>query len=219
MTDRYENIRRALAMGPTPGPWYGIQHEGSRWTDIYQGGNRRCATPIAYVPPCNVFDEDGITWKESKGETIANAKHVAACDPDTIRALLAERDDLLENGKQAIRWAPSSAHWSNELKRLFGDDARLGIDALESKLRNVQAERDALRADVAEWKRVAVAQAELHGEAEARAERLVEALEELITWIPSADTYRRLGFDPEAPMRALGEARAALAQEARHDHA
>lgn len=60
------------------------------------------------------------------------------------RALLAERDDLLENGKQAVRWAPSSAHWSNELKRLFGDDAREGIDALEARLRAAQAERDAL---------------------------------------------------------------------------
>jgi len=40
---------------------------------------------------------------------------------------------------------------------------------------------------------------------------LREALKELITWVPSADTYRRLGFDPEAAMRALGEARAALA--------
>lgn len=63
----------------------------------------------------------------------------------TIRALLAERDDVLENGKQAVRWAPSSAHWSNELKRLFGEDAREGIDALEARLRAAQAERDALR--------------------------------------------------------------------------
>lgn len=47
-------------------------------------------------------------------------------------------------------------------------------------------------------------------------ERVKEALEELITWIPSADTYRRLGFDPEAPMRALGKARAALAKENRN---
>lgn len=62
-----------------------------------------------------------------------------------IRALLAERDDVLENGKQAVRWAPSSAHWSNELKRLFGEDAREGIDALEDQLRTAQAERDALR--------------------------------------------------------------------------
>src|SRR5690606_15559886 len=53
--------------------------------------------------------------------------------------------------------------------------------------------------------------------AEARAERLAEALAGLITWIPSADTYRRLGFDPEAPMRALEKARAALGREAGND--
>lgn len=41
---------------------------------------------------------------------------------------------------------------------------------------------------------------------------LREALKELITWVPSADTYRRLGFDPDAPMRALEAARAALAK-------
>lgn len=44
----------------------------------------------------------------------------------------------------------------------------------------------------------------------AERDRLREALEELITWIPSADTYRRLGFDPEAPMRALDSCRACL---------
>lgn len=45
-----------------------------------------------------------------------------------------------------------------------------------------------------------------------RAERdaLREALAELITWVPSADTYLRLGFAPDPPMRALEEARAAL---------
>ena len=95
VTDRYERIRSALAMGPTPGPWDEIQHEGSRWTDICQGSNRRYETPIAYVPPISVLDENGL-WKENKGETAANAKHIAACDPDTIRALLAERDALAE---------------------------------------------------------------------------------------------------------------------------
>lgn len=38
---------------------------------------------------------------------------------------------------------------------------------------------EAMRAEVAEWKRVASAQAELHGEAEARADKLAEALEEI----------------------------------------
>lgn len=51
----------------------------------------------------------------------------------------------------------------------------------------------------------------------AEVDALREALAGLITWIPSADTYRRLGFDPEAPMRALEEARAALAKENSND--
>lgn len=91
-TDRYAKIREALEMGPTPGPWAGIQNDGSRWTDIFQISNRN-ATPVVYVLPYSVLDENGI-WGERKDETIANAKHVAACDPDTIRELLAERDAL-----------------------------------------------------------------------------------------------------------------------------
>lgn len=74
----------------------------------------------------------------------------------------------------------------------------------------LQAEIEALRAEVEEWKSVACAQAELHDEAEECAEELAKALAGLITWIPSADTYRRLGFDPEAPMRALERAKLAL---------
>lgn len=90
--DRYQKIRDALMMGPTSGPWDGIKSEGSGWIDIYQTGDRY-ATPIAYVPPLSVLDENG-SWKESKGETMANARYIAACDPDTIWALLAERDQL-----------------------------------------------------------------------------------------------------------------------------
>jgi hypothetical protein len=71
----------------------------------------------------------------------------------------------------------------------------------------LQAEVERLRRDVEEWENVASAQAELHDEAEEAAEKLAKALAELITWFPSADTYRRLGFDPEAPMRALERAK------------
>ena len=41
---------------------------------------------------------------------------------------------------------------------------------------------------------------------------LREALKVLVNWTPSADTYRRLGFDPEAPMRAHDAAKALLAK-------
>lgn len=65
MTDRYEKIRKALAMGPTRGPW---------------------------------------------GATHGDAYLIAACDPDTIRALLEERDALqaenerLRKDAELYRW-------------------------------------------------------------------------------------------------------------------
>jgi len=67
---------------------------------------------------------------------------------------------------------------------------------------------------------ILIAEAQAKGGRNERAELIVDLLEErdalrkalkdLIAWVPSADTYRRLGLDPEAPMRALGKARAAL---------
>ena len=52
-----------------------------------------------------------------------------------IEALRAEVKDYRTNGAAAVRFAPSSAHWSEELRRLFGDDARTGIEVLESRHR------------------------------------------------------------------------------------
>src|SRR5690606_10673955 len=57
---------------------------------------------------------------------------------------------------------------------------------------DVDAAIEALRAEVAEWKRVAAAQAELHDEAEARAEQLVKALR----W---AERHCPCGARPESP--------------------
>lgn len=109
MTDRYEKIRKALAMGPTPGPGLG----------------------------------------RTTQDVNADASFIAACDPDTIRALLDERDGLAaENealreeverlrtdGASAVRWAPGSAYWPEVLVELFGPDARKGIDVLETRWR------------------------------------------------------------------------------------
>jgi hypothetical protein len=128
MTDRYARIREALAMGPTPGPF-----SASR---SYSPGNQELILRLTRNDEygitenyCTVRNSLGDTWK-----TEADAAFIAACDPDTIRALLDERDALRE------------------------------------------------------------------------------ALAALIAWVPSAATYQRLGFDPEALVRALGKAPAALAK-------
>lgn len=54
-------------------------------------------------------------------------------------------EDIKELGGQAVRWAPFSAHWSAELVRLFGPDAREGINELEARLRDSDS-------DAARWR-------------------------------------------------------------------
>lgn len=117
MTDRYENIRKALAMGPTPGPWH-LNGEGIR--ALVRDANGVIVAARHRMPG-------------HKNETIMRL--IAACDPDTIRELLEERDALRE------------------------------------------------------------------------------LLQVLVNWTPSADTYRRLGFNPEVPMQAHDAAKALLAKE------
>ena len=78
MTDRYENIRKALAMGPTPGPWLVCPTNSGTFVK-----SERVSGYLAEVRHCR-------TTQDVK----ADAHLIAACDPDTIRALLAERDQL-----------------------------------------------------------------------------------------------------------------------------
>lgn len=91
MTDRYEKIRKALKMGPTPGPWYwsgdSLTH---RQFNIYaiNGTDKHIAT-VNDLPVEKL-------WARDQVESEATAKLIAACDPDTIRELLAERDELLD---------------------------------------------------------------------------------------------------------------------------
>ena len=47
-------------------------------------------------------------------------------------------EPVTEDMKSAVRWAPSSAYWSQRLRELFGPDAREGIDALERRLAEAQ---------------------------------------------------------------------------------
>lgn len=122
---------------------------------------------------------------ESWRTSFQSSEQAARAAYAEVEALRSEVERLRDEGASAVRRAPGSAYWSEVLVELFGPDARKGIGVLETR-----------------WRK------ELE-----RAERLAEALAELITWIPSADTYRRLGFDPGAPMRALEEARALLRRE------
>jgi hypothetical protein len=91
MTDRYQEIRAALTKGPTPGPWYWIGDSLThRQFNIYaiNGTDKHIAT-VNDLPVEKL-------WARDQVESEATAKLIAACDPDTIRELLAERDALRE---------------------------------------------------------------------------------------------------------------------------
>jgi len=46
--------------------------------------------------------------------------------------------DVIDDMRAAVRFAPSSAYWSERLREFFGPDAREGIDALEKQLRDAR---------------------------------------------------------------------------------
>jgi hypothetical protein len=76
--DRDQEIRDALAMGPTPGPWRADGFEVMAARGQFYGGLILGADDVVVAQMVSA----------------ANAPLIAACDPDTIRELLAERDQL-----------------------------------------------------------------------------------------------------------------------------
>lgn len=109
MTDRYQPLRDALAMGPTPGPWRPSYDKGST-RDIF--------TEQGKLPVCMVR---GVTYVGQE-QYLANGHFIAACDPDTIHALLSERDALRAENERlradaeryrflAERCRSTSEHW------------------------------------------------------------------------------------------------------------
>lgn len=93
MADRYQALRDAIATGPTPGPRSTKGPSRSR-PESPEGGDfavmDRDGEIIAEAFRRVGRDEDAVR------PAAANAALMAAADPDTIRALLAERDALRE---------------------------------------------------------------------------------------------------------------------------
>lgn len=124
MTDRYERIREALAMGPTRGMRYA---RDQKVIGPYGVGVAWCGTNMT-------SGRDG-SYSIDTTEACANASLAAACDPDTIRELLAERHQLaaaLAEAQRGLRYAvrvwvlSDEIVWSEEeideaVERIIGD--------------------------------------------------------------------------------------------------
>jgi hypothetical protein len=78
-------------------------------------------------------------WARVHGATIAALRTALAQQegggrlPPPLQA-----EPVTEDMKSAVRWAPSSAYWSERLREFFGPDAREGIDALERRIAGAQ---------------------------------------------------------------------------------
>lgn len=103
MTDRYEHIRAALVMGPTPGPRKAVEQSVIGPQDL----------SILFA---KVTFSVGISGSHSVPieEAIANAALAAACDPDTIQALLDECDALRAEVKQLAASEKTCRRIANE---------------------------------------------------------------------------------------------------------
>ena len=98
MTDRYKRIRAALAMGPTPGPWLFCPTNSGTFVK-----SERLAGYFVEVRHCRTTQD-----------VRADAHLIAACDPDTIRDLLAERDALAAEVERLRRGPhPAITHCDN----------------------------------------------------------------------------------------------------------
>lgn len=88
MTDKYQRLRDALAAGPAPGKW---EHETASTGPV---------DSVIFVEHFvrrggeNISIAADIVDPESGLPSSANAAYIAAADPETIAALLAERDRL-----------------------------------------------------------------------------------------------------------------------------
>ena len=94
MTDRNEKIRKALVKGPTPGPW-----------ELREGRTDTVENTQGY-PVCTVN-----YYPDERYDHGTRAAYIAACDPDTIRVLLDERDAL---GAENARLREALEPWANE---------------------------------------------------------------------------------------------------------
>lgn len=96
MAESYANIRKALEMGPTPGPW-------EVWDDVIYDDNDNFHV-LRHFVTAHEADVVGAYGVESdRPSANADAALIAACDPDTLRELLAERDALARDAER-YRW-------------------------------------------------------------------------------------------------------------------
>ena len=93
-----DEIRSALAAGPTPGPWTdsGYRIHGPTLSDDYRDG------PVI------------VDYKQLDGFNGADARYIAACNPTAIRSLLSRLEEA-EKDAERYRWLRTAGAWESEV--------------------------------------------------------------------------------------------------------
>ena len=92
MSDKYQPLRDAIAAGTTPGPWTLKRH------------TCRCDGRPDQYDDWTIYGRDGEPiCVEGSNPCVNDPDYIAAANPDTIAALLAERDAL----RKALQWYAS----------------------------------------------------------------------------------------------------------------
>lgn len=98
MTDQYAELRAALAAGPTPGPWTGHRMgiEKDRIGEYVQASvNVSPGDDFFFICAKRPDGSDADLCLTGNGPTSAiNTQYIIAANPEVIRALLRERDEL-----------------------------------------------------------------------------------------------------------------------------
>lgn len=99
---------------------------------------------------CTEADRIGLT-ADTLAAQLAQRPEFADCLPQADKDGGQQREGVVtDDMRHAVRFAPSSAHWSERLVEFFGPDAREGIDALERQLREARAALSAPQAEQGE---------------------------------------------------------------------
>ncbi|HAO0317806.1 TPA: ead/Ea22-like family protein [Escherichia coli] len=116
---------REIAKQATQGEWVAFISPGTGTYAVHTPGDKRC--------------EDVIKWPGFDGQkkAAANARYIAAFNPEVVQALLDER----ERNQQYIKRRDQE----NEEIALTVGRLRVELEGKDSKIANLTAERDALR--------------------------------------------------------------------------
>ena len=126
--DPHKALRDALDAGPTDGPWKVIEHSWSDTSIVAPGFvHGICCLDINYATEESQNSDEALMAK--------NAAYIAAANPASIRALLAERDAAVRDAER-YRLLRRGQHWSviNGIgDELRADQLDAAIDAMKDQ--------------------------------------------------------------------------------------